>query len=112
MRAHALTASAGHDAGQPRNLTDVVLDRLAEAKLIVTALKMQGYAVLDVKIMGACEPVIEVGSCPQTMHAIATESACYYMRVMERDGSVEMRGQFKAGKCRVIWREPLREGVH
>lgn len=97
-----ITIRHGRNAGAPRPLTDIILDRLTAAKQAVVVLKREGYSVIDVRIADGCKPTIELQDHPRLAQLVAEQKASYYIYRQGHTGP-ERVGQFDLDGCRVIW---------
>lgn len=89
----------------PRSLAEILVDRLDVARGAIEELIDEGYSVLGLDLLGACEPVVTIEPASRLGALIEAGSACYYRRGPDGDGHFERRGQFKRAGCRIIWIE-------
>ena len=53
----------GARAGQPRDITDIMLDRVTAARAAVLVLRNSGFRVTNIAISGGVSPAIEITTC-------------------------------------------------
>ena len=93
----------GQNAGQPRPITDIVIDGLTKCRDAAIKLKRNGYTVISCITDNALPPV-QIQACRKTAEMIDLGAACYY-RWRTVDGERERHGQFHIEGVRVIWVE-------
>ena len=53
----------GTHAGQPRDITDIMLDRVTAARAAVLVLRNSGFKVTNIHIGAGVSPAIEIKTC-------------------------------------------------
>lgn len=98
----------GPRAGQPRPITDIVLDGITAAREIAIRLKRNGFTVINC-IVGSGLPTVQVAACRLTAELIAAGGAADFMQTTV-SGTPERHFSFNTetndGRAvRVIWVE-------
>lgn len=102
----------GARAGRPYPITDICIDRLRASLNASISLKLNGYTVLDLLVIGRARPVVFVAHCSLCDEMIRLEQAFYVFDGHDPRGP-RRTGQFLVDGVHVEWdergrREPLR----
>lgn len=85
--------AAGPNAGRPRPLADICIDRLRLALQAACILKHSGFSVLDVELMEHHQPVVKVEADKRTAELVEMRRASYIAQGITQAGSRRV-GQF------------------
>lgn len=101
------TIARGPRAGQPRPVTDIVLDGLTAAKEVAVTLKRNGFVVIGADIDGGQRPTVQVNWHPLIQEILNAGNAGYFRQTAtERFG--EFKGEGNDGtEVRIVWVEKL-----
>jgi hypothetical protein len=97
------TIQRGRHAGQPRPITDIILDALTRARAAVILLKRNGHTVINV-VTDSGLPTVLIQASALTAEMIRLEQAVYYAW-RNIDGEPVRYGQFQLDGVRVVWIE-------
>lgn len=105
---HSQVIRCGPRAGQPRPITDIVLDGLSAAKIVAIKLKRNGLTVIGATVDNGM-PTVQVAACRLTAELVEHDAAAYYKHTT-LGGVAERHGVFTAEtddgrKVRVLWVE-------
>ena len=95
----------GVNAGQPRPVTDRMLDQAHLIKQVILQLKRNGFEVIGARVSIGLLPSVQVAAGHKTAELIACGKAVYYGYSTSSAGVSTRQGQFHVDGVRVVWFE-------
>lgn len=93
----------GINAGKPRRLVDILIDRATDVRNALIKARNAGYDPIRIDIEGV-KPTVELSPHPDFARLVEENVACYYITRCGRQGA-ERVGQFCIDGVRFVWTE-------